>query len=154
MSTSPLFPMPEMDVPKIDPDEEGDYLHWVFRETFLLFLQDPDHSSAFRAFAQAIVEMAMEGHHGWRGNPSDLTAYQLRAATADLRFLQHYLRRDVVVDFDGEDDRVSAYFTSREARWRRFAARLEGKLGQIADEIETELEEGLQEEDEPRPRSW
>ena len=33
MSTSPLFPMPEMDVPKIDP-EEVDFLHWVFRETF------------------------------------------------------------------------------------------------------------------------
>jgi hypothetical protein len=125
----------------------------VFRETFLLFLQDPDHSSAFRAFAQAIVEMALEGHHGWRGNPSDLTAYQLRAATADLRFLQHYLRQDVA-ECDEEEDLDSAYVTSRDARWRRFAARLAGRLGQIAAEIEMELEEGLQEEDEPRQRSW
>src|SRR5687768_12171438 len=75
-------------IPRIDPalweDREG------FRETFLLYFPDPEANETLRRLGKLLFDQALEGDQGpVRGESSTRT--ELRAALAELRFLQGFL---------------------------------------------------------------
>lgn len=127
-------------VPRIDPEDSGDYA--AFRETFLQFLGANAAVSAFRKFGIALNDLAAERFVPAKFSADDPTAEELRAAVADLRFLQGYLRNI-------GDLRDYSNLPRREVRLCRFATQMAKKIGKLADEIEKMLAQEPPESENP-----
>ena len=118
-------------IPRIPPDGFEDFE--VFRETFLARVDDPVDNEACRSFANFFYGLCLLEPGHWPLTWTDHTAHLLQAVLADLRYLQGY-----VGDLDSGVERES----ERHEALCSLAARLSGKIGELADEIETEIGAG------------
>jgi type II secretory pathway component PulM len=103
-----------------------------FRETFLLYVTDPRSSAALRGTAALLYDLVLEYYHHWPPWSESLTATEMRAALADLRFLQGYLQ---TVGQETE----SASLEESDLPLADLAARKAKDLARIGDEIEEAL---------------
>ena len=113
--------------PIIDPARFEDFP--TLRETFLLYVTDPEANAALRAGALLLYHLILEYWHYWPDHPEGLIRAQLRAAVADLRHLQGFL-----ADVGGQDGD-----TSHETHLCRVAGDVSRDLATVADRVEKEL---------------
>lgn len=106
-----------------------------FRETFLLYVTDSRASAALRATAGLLYDLILEYYQHWPPWSESVTATEMRAALADLRFLQGYLE---TVGQESE----SASLEEPDVPLADLAARKAKDLARIADEIEQALGKG------------
>jgi hypothetical protein len=102
-----------------------------FRETTLIWINDPDDREALRRVGRLIYDLAIEATSYEPAEPSQTRA-ELSAALADLRYLEGYLaavgREAEESTLEPEDDALS-----------HFAGRLAGQVGSLAAAIEKVL---------------
>jgi hypothetical protein len=102
-----------------------------FRETTLQYIDDPSDREALRHAGRVIYDLAVEASHELGGDRS-VTRAEVRAALADLRYLEGYLaligRSAEECSLDESDDALA-----------RFAGRLVGQVGAIVQAIEGRL---------------
>src|SRR5262245_29418924 len=112
----PAIP-PEIDrsavPPVFQPTAWEDYP--IFRETFLLYVSEPEFNRALRTMGDYFFGMLLECYGDWPEWPESSTRMELRAAVADLRHLQGYLASV------GQERNVSGLSKS-DARLSSFAA--------------------------------
>jgi hypothetical protein len=127
--------MPSTDLvscpPVLDPDCWEDFEG--FRETFLLNFSDPRDNAALRAVGRVLYHLVLEAAHVMPGLPEGWVRAHIRAAVADLRFLQGFL------SFVGDEQQISSDLAAGEEDLCRTVARKARSLGRIADAIEAEL---------------
>jgi hypothetical protein len=122
---------PVIATPPLDPTRWEDFEG--FRETFLLNFTDSTHNATLRSLSRMLYHLILETAHLMPVPEEGWLRLHLRAAVADLRFLQGFLafladeRKDVALPED-EDDLCRD--VSRKAR----------AVGRIADGIEARLE--------------
>jgi hypothetical protein len=110
--------------PSADWDESA-----AFRETTLQHFTEPGHAEVLRRFGALCHDMALELAPVWPVPPGSGVALQLRAAAADLRFLQGYLA------FAGRDRHMSSLSPEDDAL-ARLAEGWAADLAKIAEAIE------------------
>lgn len=113
--------------PVLDPGRWEDFEG--FRETFLLNFSDPRDNETLRALGRTLYHLILEAAHVMPAPPEGWVRAHLRAAVADLRFLQGFLA------FVGEE-REHAGLEEGEEELCRTVARNARSLGKIADTIE------------------
>jgi hypothetical protein len=120
--------IPPAIVPECWEDFDG------FRETFLVDFTVPEHNAALRRLCYVLSALIGEAYRVMPKSPEGWYRTQVRAALADLRFLQGYLAE-----------------TAGEGAWNipvgdealaRLVRRKTAALGKIADAIEGALAEG------------
>jgi hypothetical protein len=116
--------------PIIDPARFEDFP--AFRETFLLVFTEPEHNAALRVVGNLLFEMALEFRRYWPDQPEGSLRSELRAAVADLRFIQGHLA-------SLGDEEVTSPATPVEEHHARVAARLALTVREVADALEVEL---------------
>src|SRR5436190_4600354 len=84
-STSPPAAVP----PILDPGQWESFP--VFRESFLLYISEPQFNAALRTAAEHFFAMVLETYDRWPEWPESSTRMELRAAVADMRHLQGFL---------------------------------------------------------------
>jgi hypothetical protein len=104
----------------------------AFRETFLMYVTDPDTNAALRVVGRTVYDMLLEFYHHWPGWPEGSTRTEMRAALADLRHLEGYL---AAVGREHEE----AALTDADTALSLLAGRLAGELARIAEEIESAI---------------
>lgn len=114
-------------IPRIVPSNWEE--HEGFRETLLLHYADPEANEVLRGLGRLLFNQALERTDQGPARPESLTRSELRAALADLRFVEGFLgavgQGHVVSSLSSDDTTLS-----------RFAAGQALKLSRIADEIE------------------
>lgn len=123
-STRPAIPPPIVN-PATWEDFNG------YRETFLLHFPDPVTNAALRRTADLYYQLILESPLVMPDQPEGWVRSQIRAAVADLRFLQGFLA------FLGGEAETS--LTPHEEHLCRFAGARAEVIGRAADEIESEL---------------
>ena len=117
-------------IPQLDPalweDHEG------FRETFLLYFPNPKENETLRSLGELLFSRALEAHDQGQPREESPTRSELRAALAELRFIEGYLGSL------GEEHVVSS-LGSEDAVLSRFAAGEALEVGRVAERIEREL---------------
>ena len=127
--------MPELapdssSLPDVPPDD------WerlpAFRQSVLMYVTPPGYVAALQTMGEMLSSLILDAPAEWAGWPESATRTELRAAGADLRHLQGFLRsvgreRDVS-SLDAEDAYLSL-----------MAGKLSRKLGRMAEWIEREL---------------
>jgi hypothetical protein len=103
-----------------------------FRETGLIGIDDPEDREAVRRVSRLIFDMSLEVTREVKGE-SSVTRAEMRAALADLRYLEGYL---VMVGREAEESSLPAADNALAV----FAGKLAGQLGAIAQAIERELQ--------------
>ena len=116
--------------PVLDPVRWEDFEG--FRETFLLNFSDPKDNAALRSLGRVLYHLVLEAAHVMPGPPEGWIRTHLRAAVADLRFLQGFLA------FLGEESR-NTDLAAAEADLCRTVAQKARSLGKIADVVEAQL---------------
>jgi len=114
--------------PVIDPEDFHDFEG--YRETTLSLITDPERNAAMRATGRLIYTMAAE-LSGDPPEPEGNPRHQLRAAVADLRFLQGFLGmlgRPMECTREGHEGHLA-----------RVALRLSGQVAEIAAVLDGEL---------------
>jgi hypothetical protein len=120
-----LMPGSQHGNPLFPPDwNESD----SFRETMLIFIDDPASREAIREAGRVLYDLAVEASQGDFSEPS-MTRTELRAVQAELRYLQGYLDG---VKREPEESSLSA----DDAALCRFAGRLGIQLGALTGAIE------------------
>jgi hypothetical protein len=132
-------------VPRIDPEKWDEQP--VFREAFMWYVSDPKNDAAFRVFSQSLYSMALESCRSWDGTFAEAEAERLRAVVADLRYLQGFLTTSFEAEMETEEEEEEGHMTPRKARLWRFSGTLVRKIAALADEVEKEIQESLQEDD-------
>ncbi len=109
--------------------------HWnesdSFRETALTCIDDPEDREAIRRVGRLIYDMSLEVTHELGGDTS-ITRAELRAALADLRYLQGYL---AMIDRESEESSLEADDNALAVS----AGKLAGRVAAIVQAIEEEL---------------
>jgi hypothetical protein len=105
----------------------------AFRETSLQYFTQPDDADRLRAFGGWLHDRALESATRWPVPPGYGVALQLRAAAADLRFLQGYLTQaghDRHMSSLAPEEEALAHLAERQAaEVARIAEILEGAVG-------------------------
>jgi hypothetical protein len=104
----------------------------VFRETFLMYVTPIGYYAALRAAGEMLYSLLLETPAEWPGWPESSTRTEMRAAAADLRHLQGFLRSV------GDERRVSS-LDAEDAYLSMTAGKLSSQLGRMAGWIEKEL---------------
>jgi len=117
--------------PVLDPSHWEDFEG--FRETFLLNFTDPESNAALRSLGRVLYHLILESAHVMPALPEGWVHGNLRAALADLRFVQGFLA------FVGEE-RGSDGMTAEEEALCRTVSRKARALRKIADALAAELE--------------
>lgn len=119
--------------PAVDPRKWEDYP--AFRETFLHHFTEPEYNEALRRFGTLLVDMLLEFTRFMPDEPEGVTRHELRAAAADLRYLQGFLRmvgeEQEVFDLDDQPEQL---------RLCQLAARLSLRVEQLAAKLEKAVE--------------
>jgi hypothetical protein len=105
-----------------------------FRETFLMYITPKGYDDALRTFGEMLYSLVLETPAEWPGWTESATRTEMRAAAADLRHLQGFLRavgREKDVSSLGPED---AYLST-------VAGKLSRQLGNAAGWIERELDD-------------
>jgi hypothetical protein len=126
---SPAVPSPP------DPTAWEDFP--AFRETFLMYVTPPGYSAALRAVGEMLYSLLLDSPAEWPGWVESSTRTEMRAAAADLRHLQGFLRsvgreRDVS-SLDAEDAYLSMIAGKLSRQLERMAAWIEGELAGCRD---------------------
>jgi hypothetical protein len=102
-----------------------------FRETTLIWIDDPEDRDALRRVGRLLYDLAVEASRELASEPS-MTRAELRAAMADLRHLEGFLasvgREAEESTLEPDDDALA-----------HFAGRLAGQVGALAASIEGRL---------------
>ena len=117
--------------PALDPARWEDFNG--YRETFLLYFPDPVANAALRRCADLYYQLILESPLVMPEQPEGWVRSQIRAAVADLRFLQGFLASL------GEE--AEASHTPHEEHLCRFAGKRAKVIARAADEIEKQLGE-------------
>lgn len=125
-------PEPVAAPPVLDPARWEDFEG--FRETFLLNFTEPGHNQALRTVACLLYNLILEAAHAMPGPAEGWVRAHVRAALADLRFLQGFLT------FLGKEGRKSDSLPGDERELCRIVGQKARALGRIADAIEAGLE--------------
>ena len=130
-STTPTAPPPAVIPPPLDPLLWEDFA--VFRETFLAYFTRAEDAAAFRHLGSLIFEMLLEHARYFSDPPESPTRRELRAALADLRHVQGFLRtlgnQHRESSLDPQDAALSRYAGLQSGKVRRLADRIEQRLG-------------------------
>lgn len=124
------IPVPAVTPPTLDPATWEDFQG--FRETFLLHFPGARENAALRIVTDLLYGMILEAPELQPLPPEGTVRTQIRAAVADLRFLQGFLA-------SLEQEAEGSCFTDFEEHLCRFAAARSAVLKQAADEIEEQL---------------
>jgi hypothetical protein len=116
--------------PAIDPTAWEDFP--AFRETFLMYVTPPGYAAAIRKAGEMLYSLLLDTPAAWPGWPESSTRTEMRAAAADLRHLQGFLRSV------GDERRLSS-LDAEDAYLSNIAAKLARQIGHAADGIEREL---------------
>jgi hypothetical protein len=122
--------------PIIDPAGWEDFA--VFRETFLMYVTEPEHNAALRKTGEFLFTMLLEHYGNWPAWTESPTRTELRAAISDLRHLEGFLGSI------GREHRLSS-LSSEDTALSQSAARVAVEVGKLADRIEHELATGQKE---------
>jgi len=102
-----------------------------FRETALLWIDDPEDRQAIRRAGRVLYDLAVEASRAM-GDESSMTRAELSAAVADLRHMEGFLasvgREAEESTLEPDDDALA-----------HFAGRLAGQVGSLAGAIERVL---------------
>jgi hypothetical protein len=129
--------MPPAAVPPIlDPGLWESYP--VFRESFLLYISEPQFNAALRTAADHFFSMLLECYGKWPAWPESSTRMELRAAVADMRHLQGFLASI------GQERRVAS-LSSGDHKLSKHAAELARTLNKLAGGIEHQLAKAAKE---------
>ncbi|HEX9940680.1 MAG TPA: hypothetical protein VGG03_01590 [Thermoanaerobaculia bacterium] len=131
-SSSP--PTPPAVPPAIDPAAWEDFP--VFRETFLLYISEPQFNAALRTAAEHFFGMLLETYDRWPAWPESSTRMEVRAAISDLRHLQGFLA-------SVGQERALSSLDAGDARLSKHASRVARLLKQVADTFERKLAKGV-----------
>ncbi|HEY0557024.1 MAG TPA: hypothetical protein VGG20_22390 [Thermoanaerobaculia bacterium] len=116
--------------PAIPPDD------WerlpAFRETFLMYVTPPGYAAALQTMGEMLYSLILNNPAEWPGWPESSTRTEMRAAGADLRHLQGFLR-------SVEKEREVSSLDAEDAYLALMAGKLSRKLGRMAEWIEREL---------------
>jgi hypothetical protein len=127
--------MPELapdstSLPDVPPDD------WerlpAFRETFLMYITPPGYVAALQTMGEMLYSLILNNPAEWPGWPDSSTRTEMRAAGADLRHLQGFLR-------SVEKEREVSSLDAEDAYLALMAGKLSRKLGRMAEWIEREL---------------
>ena len=127
--------MPELapdstSLPDVPPDD------WerlpAFRETFLMYITPPGYVAALQTMGEMLYSLILNNPAEWPGWPDSSTRTEMRAAGADLRHLQGFLR-------SVEKEREVSSLDAEDAYLALMAGKLSRKLGRMATWIEREL---------------
>ena len=127
--------MPELvsdssSLPDVPPDD------WerlpAFRETFLMYVTPPGYVAALQTMGEMLYSLILNNPAEWPGWPESSTRTEMRAAGADLRHLQGFLR-------SVEKEREVSSLDAEDAYLALMAGKLSRKLGRMATWIEREL---------------
>lgn len=125
-------------VPTAHVAPEEDSFDWeelpCFRETFLMYVTPKGYDAALRTFGEMLYALMLEAPTEWPGWAESSTRTEMRAAAADLRHLQGFLRSV------GEERRASS-LDAEDAYLSMIAGKLSRQLARMADAIERELGE-------------
>jgi hypothetical protein len=119
--------------PTINPAAWEDY--HVFRETFLLYVSEPEFNAALRRVGDYFFGMLLECCPDWPEWPESSTRTEARALVADLRHLQGFAATM------GQEHHVSS-LTPEDAKLSKHAAKVARLLKQVADAFEHKLAAG------------
>jgi hypothetical protein len=127
--------MPELapdssSLPDVPPDD------WeqlpAFRETFLMYVTPPGYVAALQTMGEMLYSLILNNPAEWPGWTESSTRIEMRAAGADLRHLQGFLR-------SVEKEREVSSLDAEDAYLALMAGKLSRKLGRMAEWIEREL---------------
>jgi hypothetical protein len=127
--------MPELvpdstSLPDVPPDD------WerlpAFRETFLMYITPPGYVAALQTMGEMLYSLILNNPAEWPGWPESSTRTEMRAAGADLRHLQGFLR-------SVEKEREVSSLDAEDAYLALMAGKLSRKLARMATWIEREL---------------
>ena len=107
----------------------------VFRETFLMYISEPEFNASLRRVGEYFFGMLLECYGDWPEWPESSTRTELRAAVADMRHLQGFLASV------GQERRFSS-LTPEDAKLSKHASRVARLLKQVADTFERKLAQG------------
>ena len=124
-------PPPAVTPPTIDPARWEDFEG--FRESFLLYFAKQPDNAALRTVATLLYDLALEASTALLPpHPEGWARAQVRAALADLRFLQGFLGS---LTAEAEGSSLEPY----EEHLYRHAGARSAVLAKVADEIEAQL---------------
>lgn len=103
-----------------------------FRETFMMYITPQGYATAFRRLGEMLYSLVLETPAEWPGWTESATRTELRAAAADLRHMQGFLRSV------GREREVSS-LDAEDAYLSLIAGKLAPQLGKLAGWIEREL---------------
>jgi hypothetical protein len=138
--TLPIPPesIPPAVPPILDPVLWEDFP--VFRETFLMYISEPEFNASLRRVGEYFFGMLLECYGDWPEWPESSTRTELRAAVADLRHLEGFLasvgQEHAVASLPWQDARLSRFAARQAAEVARIAHRIEQELAQWAGEAE------------------
>ena len=113
--------------PIIDPARFEDFP--VLRETFMLYVSDPAANASLRGAADLLFDLILEYWGKWPNHPEGFLRASLRAAVADLRYVQGFLAEPE----EGSQD------TPHEEHLAAVGASIAPEIGALADRLEKEL---------------
>jgi hypothetical protein len=119
--------------PAIDPDLWEEFP--AFRETFLMYVTPPGYLAALRDLGEMLYSLLLDTPTEWPGWTESATRTEMRAAAADLRHLQGFLKGV------GNERRASS-LDAEDAYLSTIAGKMAPQLGKLAGWIERELEGG------------
>ncbi len=106
---------------------EGDW----FRETHLVWLDDPRDRNTARQFAKLFYNLVVENKHA-EGRKGSMTRAELAAALADLPYLERYLAHVAL-------EREVSGLSEEDESLARFAGRLVAKISPITAAMQNRL---------------
>jgi hypothetical protein len=115
--------------PTLDPARWEDFNG--YRETFLVYFPDPVANASLRRCADLYYQLILESPLVMPEQPEGWVRSQIRAAVADLRFLQGFLST--------LGDEADTSNTPHEEHLCRFAGARAEVIGKAADEIDAQL---------------
>jgi hypothetical protein len=133
--TPPPLPTPKDDAPPaavppvINPEDFEDFP--AFREAFLLYVSDPAANAVLRGLGELLHNLILEYWHHWPEHPEGLLRASLRAAVADLRYVQGFL-----LDWASPD---TAHNSPHEEHLGKTGGGIAREIAALADRLEKEL---------------
>lgn len=120
--------------PVFQPTALEDYP--IFRETFLLYVSEPEFNVALRTVGDYLFGMLLECYSDWPEWPESSTRMEMRAAVADLRHLQGFFARvgqeRRVVSLSKADGKLAHYASGAARMLNRIATTIENLLAREA----------------------
>jgi hypothetical protein len=107
----------------------------VFRESFLLYISEPQFNAALRTAAEHFFAMMLETCDHWPEWPESSTRMELRAAVADMRHLQGFLASIGL-------ERKASALEPEDHKLAKHASELARVLNKLANGIERKLAKG------------